>query len=438
MQRIAAYCRVSTDSSDQANSLHSQKRYFEEYISRRDDWILFDVYADEGITGTSTKKRAAFNRMISDACDHKFDLIVTKEISRFARNTLDSIFYTRRLKEYGVGVFFLNDNINTLDADAELRLTIMSSIAQEESRRTSQRVKWGQQRRMEQGVVFGRDMLGYDVRGGKLFINKDGAETVRLIFHKFTKEGKGAYTIARELTEEGIKTAPHMKGWSNTAVLRILKNEKYCGDLIQKKTITPNYLTHAKKYNRGEEAFVVLRDHHEGIISREVFDEAQCQLAARRNKTENGEKYSNRYTFSGKIKCGSCGLSYVQSRRNTSNIWRCSAYAKHGRRKEAPDGSVTGCDNKYVSEGVLKTALTEVLKEIMSENPDLEAEIYRIISFAIKGNAVNETVSNILNAGEWDDAFYRGILQKVTVMPDNEIRIRLEYMDRDFSFYLNE
>ena len=165
-KRVAAYCRVSTDNEDQANSFESQQRYFRQYIERNPDWELYEVFADEGISGTNTKKRKEFNRMIACAKNGDFDLIITKEISRFARNTLDSIYYTRDLKKHGVGVIFMNDNINTLDGDAELRLAIMSSIAQEESRKTSERVKWGQKRQMEQGVVFGRSMLGYDVKVG--------------------------------------------------------------------------------------------------------------------------------------------------------------------------------------------------------------------------------------------------------------------------------
>ena len=175
MKRVAAYCRVSTDKEDQANSFESQKRYFKEYIERNPEWKLYQIFADEGLSGTCTKKRKDFNRMIELAKLGSFDLIITKEVSRFARNTVDTLQYTRELKKIGVGVLFMNDNINTLDPDAELRLTIMSSIAQEESRKISERVKWGQRRRMEQGVVFGRDMLGYDVKDGKMYINEEGA-----------------------------------------------------------------------------------------------------------------------------------------------------------------------------------------------------------------------------------------------------------------------
>lgn len=200
--------------------------------------------------------------MIVCAKNGDFDFVITKEISRFARNTLDSIFYTRVLRKYGIGVIFMNDNINTLDADAELRLAIMSSIAQEESRKTSERVKWGQKRQMEQGVVFGRSMLGYDIKNGKMYVNKKGAEVVRLIFNKFVQEGKGTYIIARELQEMGISPM-YAKEWQNTVILRILRNEKYCGDLVQKKTYTPDFLSHEKKYNKGQEEFIIIKDHHD-------------------------------------------------------------------------------------------------------------------------------------------------------------------------------
>ena len=164
---VASYCRVSTDKMDQANSFDAQRRFFTEYIDRNPDWELYRVYADEGLSGTSTKKRAEFNQMINDARMGKFRLILTKEVSRFSRNIMDTIGFTRELRALGVGVLFMNDGINTLEPDAELRLSIMGSIAQEESRKTSSRVKWGQTRQMERGVVFGHSLLGYDVQGGE-------------------------------------------------------------------------------------------------------------------------------------------------------------------------------------------------------------------------------------------------------------------------------
>ena len=351
-KRVAAYCRVSTDNEDQANSFESQQRYFRQYIERNPDWELYAIFADEGISGTNTKKRKEFNRMIECAKNGDFDLIITKEISRFARNTLDSIFYTRDLKKHGVGVIFLNDNINTLDGDAELRLAIMSSIAQEESRKTSERVKWGQKRQMEQGVVFGRSMLGYDVKDGKMTINEEGAKIVRLIFHKFVDEGKGTHVIARELREEGIEPM-RVKEWQNTVILRVIRNEKYCGDLVQKKTYTPDFLSHEKKYNRGQEEFVILKDHHEPIISRELFDKANRILDAKSLSQEGKAKHSNRYPFSGKIKCGRCGASYVaryKTRKDGSRYkaWRCYEAANHGRPHTDKAGNQVGCSGESI------------------------------------------------------------------------------------------
>ncbi len=351
-KRVAAYCRVSTDNDDQANSFESQQRYFKQYIEHHPDWELYEIFADEGISGTNTKKRKQFNRMITCAKNGDFDLIITKEISRFARNTLDSIYYTRDLKKHGVAVIFMNDGINTMDGDAELRLAIMSSIAQEESRKTSERVKWGQKRQMEQGVVFGRSMLGYDVKNGKMTINEEGAKIVRLIFHKFVDEGKGTHVIARELREEGINPM-RVKEWQNTVILRVIRNEKYCGDLVQKKTYTPDFLSHEKKYNRGQEEFVIIRDHHEPIISRELFEKANRILDAKSLSPEGKAKHSNRYPFSGKIKCGRCGASYVaryKKRKDGSQYkaWRCFEAAKHGSPHIDKAGNQVGCSGESI------------------------------------------------------------------------------------------
>ena len=349
MIRVASYCRVSTDRDDQANSFESQQRYFKEYIDRQPDWELYQVYADEGITGTSTKKRAAFNRMIADAHLGKFHLILTKEVSRFSRNILDTITYTRELKALGVGVLFMNDGISTLEPDAELRLSIMGSIAQEESRKTSTRVKWGQTRRMEQGVVFGRSLLGYDVKDGCLTVNPEGAEIVRLIFYKYGVEKKGTTVIARELREAGHRTHSGNVKWSNTHIVKILKNEKYVGDLVQKKTITPDYLSHAKKYNHGEEEFVIIRDHHEPIIDRELWDTVQRELKKRNRNGELGAGHSNRYVFSGKIKCGECGASFVSRKKTRKDgslykRWSCYTATSEGQKRIDVRGNEVGCD----------------------------------------------------------------------------------------------
>ena len=396
-KKVAAYCRVSTDNDDQANSFESQQRYFRQYIERNPDWELYAIFADEGISGTNTKKRKEFNRMIACAKNGDFDLIITKEISRFARNILDSIFYTRDLKKHGVGVIFLNDNINTLDGDAELRLAIMSSIAQEESRKTSERVKWGQKRQMEQGVVFGRSMLGYDVKDGKMTINEDGAKIVRLIFHKFVDEGKGTHVIARELREEGINPM-RVKEWSNTVILRVIRNEKYCGDLVQKKTYTPDFLSHEKKYNRGQEEFVILKDHHEPIISRELFDKANRILDAKSLSQEGKAKHSNRYPFSGKIKCGRCGASYVaryKTRKDGSQYkaWRCFEGAKHGSPHIDKAGNQVGCSGTSIRNEEAIHIMYLVCKQLTIDRQkiadNLIKTIQKVISLDMTGADTN-------------------------------------------------
>ena len=386
-RKVAAYCRVSTDNEDQANSFESQQRYFRQYIERNPDWELYEVFADEGISGTNTKKRKEFNRMIACAKNGDFDLIVTKEISRFARNTLDSIFYTRDLKKHGVGVIFLNDNINTLDGDAELRLAIMSSIAQEESRKTSERVKWGQKRQMEQGVVFGRSMLGYDVKDGKMYINEEGAKVVRLIFHKFVNEGKGTHVIARELREEGIQPM-RVKEWQNTVILRVIRNEKYCGDLVQKKTYTPDFLSHEKKVNLGQEEFVIIKDHHEPIISRELFDKANRMLDEKSLSQEGKAKHSNRYPFSGKIKCGRCGASYVARYKNRKDgsrykAWRCYEASNHGSPHIDKAGNKKGCSGMSIRNEEAIHIMSLVCKQLTIDRQKISDNLIKMINKVI-------------------------------------------------------
>ena len=398
-KRVAAYCRVSTDNEEQANSFESQRTFFRQYIERNPDWELYAIFADEGISGTNTKKRKEFNRMIECAKNGDIDLIITKEISRFARNTLDSIFYTRDLKKHGVGVIFLNDNINTLDGDAELRLAIMSSIAQEESRKTSERVKWGQKRQMEQGVVFGRSMLGYDLKDGKMTINEEGAKIVRLIFHKFVDEGKGTHVIARELREEGIKPM-RVKEWQNTVILRVIRNEKYCGDLVQKKTYTPDFLSHEKKYNRGQEEFVIIKDHHEPIISRELFDKANRILDAKSLSQEGKAKHSNRYPFSGKIKCGRCGASYVaryKTRKDGSRYkaWRCYEAANHGRPHIDKAGNKKGCSGESIRNEDAIYLLYLVCRELKINRQKVVDNLTKTIDLCLRTDLTGTSTSGI-------------------------------------------
>jgi len=328
LKKVAAYCRVSTDKADQMNSFESQQRFFRAYIQRQEDWELYEVYADEGITGTSTKKRKQFNRMMADAHMGRFQLIVTKEVSRFSRNILDTIACTRELKALGIGVIFMGDGFSTLEPDSELRLSIMGSIAQEESRKTSARVKWGQARQMERGVVFGRSLLGYEVENGALIMEPKGAQVVRRIFHQYAIEKKGTGIIARQLQMDGIQTRNGNLKWHSSHIIKILKNEKYVGDLVQRKSYTPDYLTHAKKTNHGEEELIILRKHHEPIISRELWELTQSELE-KRSRQRRGEGCSTKYGFSGRIRCGECGGIFISRQRKDGQgrvvrRWRCS------------------------------------------------------------------------------------------------------------------
>lgn len=372
---VAAYCRVSTDRDSQINSLENQKKFFEEYIGRHENWELVEVYYDEGISGTQRSRRVGFNRMIEDALNGKIQLILTKEVSRFARNTVDTLTCTRLLKAHHVGVIFTLDNIDTRACDGELRLTIMASLAQEESRKTSERVKWGQKRRMEQGVVFGRDLIGYRVKNGQLFINPDEVDVVKAVFHKYTNERKGSTQIARELLEEGLKPK-RVEVWSHRVILRMLRNEKYVGDLCQKKTITPDFLSHKKKYNAGEEDFVYIRGHHEGIIGRELWERTQEEME-RRGGIRG--RYIQTYYYSRKIICGICGCHYVsrtKKRKDGSmyHAWRCGEAAKHGTHKQRESGEWVGCNNSSVNDTVLDFCVKRCLEAKAWKQADVRVD----------------------------------------------------------------
>ena len=378
MIRVASYCRVSTDKEDQANSFISQKQFFQTLIGTHPDWELYRIYADEGITGTSTKKRREFNRMIQDAYEGKFQLIITKEISRFSRNILDTLQYTRKLRARGVGVFFLTENLNSLDPEAELLMTIMGTIAQEESRKISQRVKWGQTRRMESGVVFGRSLLGYRVENGALVIEPEGAALVRLIFQKYTLEKKGTSIICRELETEGYCNAAGNNKWHPSHIIKILKNEKYAGDLVQKKSITPNYLDHVKKANRGEEQLIVLRDHHDPIISRPLWEATQQELS--RRKTGRQSNQSKRHSLSGKIRCGECGAGFVARTKWASSG---NVYLKWCCARGISGGKGTCTVGKHLRDEDAVNMVRDSLRSLPLELPEILDEVSKYASAII-------------------------------------------------------
>ena len=277
-RRTAAYARISTDHEDQLTSCATQVEYYTCYIKESSELEFVKVYTDEGITGTSIKRRAGFRQMISDALAGKIDFIITKSVSRFARNTVDLLSTIRQLKEHGVEVYFEKENIRTFDSRGELLLSIMASVAQEESRSISENCKWGQRRRFSEGkfsVPYKR-FLGYD-RGenGELVINEEQAAIVRRIYDMFL-EGYTPYSIAKALTEDKIPTPGGKEVWRRNVVKSILTNEKYKGDALLQKVFTVDYLTKRKKKNTGEVTRYYVEGSHEPIIPPKVFDEVQA------------------------------------------------------------------------------------------------------------------------------------------------------------------
>ena len=282
-RRVAGYARVSTDHDEQFSSYEAQVDYYTRYIQSHADWEFVEVYTDEGITGTNTKHREGFKRMVADALAGNIDLIVTKSVSRFARNTVDSLSTIRQLKEHGTEVYFEKENIWTFDSKVELLITIMSSLAQEESRSISENCTWGQRKRFADGKVtvpFGH-FLGYD-RGpdGNLVLNEKEAVTIRHIYSLFLR-GMTPYGIARQLTSEGILSPGGKEKWNAGAVQSILTNEKYKGDALLRKSYTVDFLTKKKKVNEGEIPQYYVEGDHEPIIDPAVFDRVQIELEKR-------------------------------------------------------------------------------------------------------------------------------------------------------------
>ena len=296
-RRVAGYARVSTDSEEQATSYEAQVDYYTRYIKSNPDWEFVGIYTDDGITATNTSHRDGFKQMVEDALAGKIDLIITKSISRFARNTVDSLVTVRELKEKGIEIYFEKENIWTLDAKGELLITIMSSLAQEESRSISENTTWGKRKSFADGkasVSFSR-FLGYD-RGpnGEFIINEEQAVTVRYIYKRFL-EGLSTYQIAKELTKMGVKTAAGKDKWYTSSVLSILKNEKYKGDALLQKSFTKDFLTHKRVDNKGEVPQYYVEGHHEGIVTADQFEQVQTAIAENSRVALDQNEYERRY-----------------------------------------------------------------------------------------------------------------------------------------------
>ena len=379
--RVAAYCRVSTDTEDQLNSYKSQVKYYTELIKSKPEWSLAGIYADEAITGTQVKKREDFQRLINDCMNGDVDMVITKSISRFARNTLDTLKYVRMLKDKGVAVFFEEENINTLTMDGELLLVILSSVAQQEVENISANVKKGLKMKMQRGELVGfQGCLGYDYNPADktITINEEEAAVVRYIFQRYT-EGAGGSVIAKELENLGYKTKRGSPKWADSTVIGIIKNEKYKGDILLGKTFTVDPISKRRLYNFGEEDQFYIREHHEPIISEEVFEAAQ-EILRRRAKPRSlnvdgkREKFSRKYAFSCMIECGFCGgtltrRSWHSSSQYNKAIWQCVVSTKKGK-KFCPE-------SKGVDERTIERAFVESYRLLCQNNKDVLDEFMK-------------------------------------------------------------
>ena len=343
-QRVAAYCRVSTDSEEQLNSYAAQKAYYTQKIEESPDWEMAGVFADEGITGTSLKKRKEFNRMIAACKRGRIDLIVTKSLSRFARNTVDCLETVRMLKANGIGVLFEKENINTLTQSSEFLITLFSGFAQAESESLSKNVTWGKQKSMEAGnVTFQyKSLLGYRKgEDGKPEIVPEEAETVRRIYHLYL-DGLSLGEIKDRLDAGQVPTAKGVRAWSHQVIRNILTNEKYIGDALLQKTYVTDCISKQVKKNQGERPMYYVENHHEAIVSRDLFNRVREEMTRRASKrkvlqktgkTEQG-KYSAKYALSELLVCGECGTPYkrVTWARNGRKrvVWRCVSRLEFG------------------------------------------------------------------------------------------------------------
>ena len=362
-RRVAGYARVSTDHDDQITSYEAQVDYYTHYIKGRDDWEFVGIYTDEGISATNTRHREGFKQMVKDALDGKIDLIVTKSVSRFARNTVDSLTTVRKLKDKGIEIYFEKENIWTLDAKGELLITIMSSLAQEESRSISENVTWGHRKRFADGKVsvgFSH-FLGYD-RGpdGNLVVNREQAKTVKLIYRLFL-DGYTFHSITKELMARGLETPTGKKKWYQGTVKSILTNEKYKGDALLQKRFTVNFLTKETKANAGEVPQYYVENNHEAIISPQVFDWVQEEIKRRR---EGRGRYSGVSIFSSKIKCGQCGGWYGAKVWHSTDKYRRTIYRCNDKFK-------SHCKTPHLTEDDIKEVFIRAANQLIENKADI-------------------------------------------------------------------
>lgn len=422
--RVAAYARVSTDHEDQQSSLVAQTEYYKKLISERPGWQFVQIYVDDGISGLRTEHREGFNRMIEDCLSGAIDLVLTKSISRFARNTVDSVSTIRKLKEKGIAVYFEKENIYTMDSKGEFLLTIMSSLAQEESRSISENVTWGQRKRLADGktsLAYSR-FLGYDKGKEKyeMVVNEEQAVIVRRIFFMFL-QGYTAHSISRILTDEGIPTPCGCDVWYARTIQSILQNEKYKGDALLQKEFTVDFLTRKLKKNEGELPQYYVKEDHEPIISPWLFDYVQKRLGERGDVPG---RYSGVTVLSSKLECGVCGSMYTprpwHSTSYNNLVWQC-----RNRTKKGPK-----CPTHNVYDKLLHFVIHDVARAAAFKRdvPQMVSDIVTTIVGEDRADDVRQWVRSFQKRSAWemlsDEDDLALVLQRITVMPNRTLKIR--------------
>lgn len=414
LRRVAAYARVSTDLPEQLTSYEAQIRYYTDYIKNHDGWEFAGMYTDEGITGTSTKHREGFKQMIADALDGKIDLIITKSISRFARNTVDSLTAIRNLKAQGIECYFEKENINTFDGRGELLLTIMSSLAQEEARSVSENCTWGLRRRFAEGKVSVpfKNFLGYDRDAdGNLAVNKSQAKLVRRIYGMYLS-GIGAGAIANTFSQENIPAPSGGSKWYASTVKSILTNEKYKGDALLQKTYTEDFLTKSKKINNGEVQQYYVKNNHEPIIEPRIFDMVQEIM-------RKGNRRISAHVFSGKVICGRCKSVYG------SRVWHSSD--KYRRRVWQCCRSLSGeakCAAPHLYDEQIENAFLSALNKLLSAKNNIRGDFELINKkFPHTGKAVERLYTEDIAVTEFDSDLWLSLVDFMTVNSREDIRV---------------
>ena len=348
-KRVAAYARVSCGKDAMLHSLASQVEYYSNYIRRHPGWEYVGVYADEAKTGTRDS-REQFQRLLADCRSGKIDHIVTKSISRLARNTITLLETVRELKSLGISIYFEEQNIDTATADGELMLSILASYAQEESLSTSENMKWRIHSNFQNGLAWNPTLLGYRYDGGTYHIEPTEAETVRLIFESYL-DGMGATAIAKMLNDS-TAVSRFGNGWGQRSIMQILQNYTYTGNLMLQKTFSENHLTKKKRYNQGELPMYHIQDSHEAIIPLAQFRAVQEEIRRRAEKHSRPHQNKGKYPFSGLLVCGNCGKHYVRKTTATGAVWICPTYSTKGK---------AACPSKRIPENTLLAATLEVV-----------------------------------------------------------------------------